>query len=61
MLATIRIFVKELRHARVVKGHLIKQAQTDPRDFLKSYAALPAADQQYLCWLKKIAESNLTN
>lgn len=59
MLESIKLFVNELRHARRVKGHLVRQASEKPELFLQTYSTLPAEDQKYLTWLKKIADSNL--
>lgn len=60
MLEATKLFVNELRHARAVKGYLVRQASEAPEEFLQTYETLPLVDQKYLVWLKKIADSNLT-
>lgn len=52
----IKIFVTDMLHARRVKKTLISLAQEDPSKILQAIQTLPKEDQEYLKWLRIMAE-----
>jgi len=52
----IKILVADMRHARKVKGTLIRLTKEEPDRILQAIQTLPEEDQKYLKWLRIMAE-----